>query len=78
MMDIFGRKGFSILGMILMTIILFVIPFATSVYPGVLLCTIGLKVGSVVGLNSPLTVDYVSRESLGITAAAFSLIAVIP
>jgi len=77
-MDVFGRKGFSIMGMTLMSIMLFVTPFVGEIYPGLLLCTIGLKVGSVVGLNSPLTVDYVAKESMGYASALFSLIAVVP
>ena len=77
-MDLVGRKGFTILGMTLMTLMLFITPLASSVYPSLLLCNIGLKVGSVVGLNTPLTVDYVAKESMGATAAAFSILAVIP
>jgi hypothetical protein len=77
-MDLFGRRGFTLLGMIMMTIMLFVTPLVTTVYPALLLCTIVSKIGTLVGLNTPLTVDYIAKESLGVISAAFSLVAVIP
>lgn len=76
LMDVFGRRGFTLLGMVLMSAMCFVTPFATTVYPGVLLCTIFIKIGTLVGLNTPLTVDYIAKDSMGYIAACFSIVAV--
>jgi len=78
LMDLFGRKWFSIIGLVLVSLVIFITPITTVIYPALLLCTIGLKVGAAVGLNSPLTVDYVAKESMGFVAAGFALLVVPP
>lgn len=69
-MDRFGRKRLSLGGYTIFSVIILLTPhIANTIYPGILLSKISMNLALIPSFNTVLIVDYISKESLGITAA---------
>jgi hypothetical protein len=77
LMDKYGRTYLSISGLLLFGGFMIVMPYISSIYPGILLTNIGLKIGFVPSLNSPICVDYIAKESLGATVSFLMCVTVV-
>ena len=74
MMDFFGRKALSLCGFIIAGTAQIVMPLCLRIYPGMLICRILIAVGLLPALNTPLVLDYVQQESLGMASAQINMI----
>ena len=78
-MDIIGRKIPIIIGLVVSSIMIIVMPFGNVVYPSLLLWRYDSlfdkfvrtiwALGLAPALNSPLLVDYIAKDSLGLANA---------
>ena len=69
-MDRFGRKRLSLGGYAVFSIIMILTPhIAKTIYPGILLSKISMNLALIPSFNTVLVIDYISKESMGITSA---------
>ena len=71
--DTLGRKPVLFLSSVLASLSLACMPYAGSVYPGLLLSKCGVSASTCAILGSPLLVDYVHNKSKGIAVAMTGL-----
>ena len=76
-MDIFGRKGVSLVGFALASLALTMMPSCHKVYPGLLICRLLLAIGLLPASNSPFIIDYVDQASLGKAYAQINMISLL-
>ena len=70
LMDRFGRKRLSLGGYAVFSIIMILTPhIAKTIYPGILLSKISMNLALIPSFNTVLVIDYISKESMGITSA---------
>ncbi len=58
-LDIFGRKIPTVLGMLISGVCICLIPFGRSVYPDLCILRLTIAIGVLVAMNSPLLPDYI-------------------
>jgi MFS family permease len=77
-MDTFGRKSASVIGMLTAGLALIFMPIGTfSVFPYLYIMRILQTVGLVPLINSPLWLDYVNHKSMGVMASWINMIATV-
>ena len=77
LMDIFGRKGVSLVGFTLASMALVMMPLCHRIYPGLLICRLILAIGLLPASNSPFIIDYVDDTSLGKAYAHINMISLL-